>query len=358
MVEPRNFLGTRAQPIDNTGGTVSFYASSTSSDSPLGFAQVATVTLHAIGEEDATSHVGIEVDQLLAGNPIESFPMSAWAEGVLVTVSTGLCGDVNKNERVDIGDAMFIAQYLVGSRDSATLDLNLADVNVNERVDIGTPCSLPSIWWGPGPASAWARPGSCVLRDHPFILAVLNKVHLMATSIARRLCRDIFTALLVLAVMPVFPAWAGAGFSRHEMDQLQANLLTRGATFSIGPNPATDFEISDLCGLKPPENWWVQAKAADTGLRDGTTLPASFNWCGQGCVPPSETRDSAAPAGHLPRFFRWKVTFLWREEGSKIFRSSTWYPVTVMPWGAAEGGGPTIITNGNIMIPIPKPALF
>ena len=51
----------------------------------------------------------------------------------------GLCGDVNENDRVDIGDAMFIAQYLVGNRQSSGLNLNLGNVNVNDRIDIGDP---------------------------------------------------------------------------------------------------------------------------------------------------------------------------------------------------------------------------
>ena len=47
------------------------------------------------------------------------------------------CGDVNKNERVDIGDAMFIAQYLVDNRNGNTMNLTVIDVNVNGRTDIG-----------------------------------------------------------------------------------------------------------------------------------------------------------------------------------------------------------------------------
>ena len=54
-----------------------------------------------------------------------------------ITIVEGVCGDVNENERVDIGDAMFIAQYLVGNRDASTLNLDLADVNANTRPDIG-----------------------------------------------------------------------------------------------------------------------------------------------------------------------------------------------------------------------------
>ena len=56
-----------------------------------------------------------------------------------ILITDSLCGDVNENDRVDIGDAMFIAQYLVGNRDASSLNLNLGNVNVNDRVDIGDP---------------------------------------------------------------------------------------------------------------------------------------------------------------------------------------------------------------------------
>ena len=56
---------------------------------------------------------------------------------VVNTATTGICGDVNENDRLDIGDAMFIAQYLVGNRDESTMNLECGNVNVNDRIDIG-----------------------------------------------------------------------------------------------------------------------------------------------------------------------------------------------------------------------------
>ena len=51
--------------------------------------------------------------------------------------TTGLCGDVNENGRVDIGDAMFISQWLVGNRLASELNRDVGDANVNDRIDIG-----------------------------------------------------------------------------------------------------------------------------------------------------------------------------------------------------------------------------
>ncbi|CAN2047959.1 hypothetical protein GMMP1_540047 [Candidatus Magnetomoraceae bacterium gMMP-1] len=50
-----------------------------------------------------------------------------------------ICGDVNENQRLDIGDAMFIAQYLVNTREfsNESVSVNLGDVNCNGELDIG-----------------------------------------------------------------------------------------------------------------------------------------------------------------------------------------------------------------------------
>ena len=95
---------------------------------------MARITLMAIGEEDVESIVKLEVIDLVNQ---DSSIMDAYVENVKIIVSTGLCGDVNENDRVDIGDAMFIAQYDVGNRDASTMNLDVADTNVNGRVDIG-----------------------------------------------------------------------------------------------------------------------------------------------------------------------------------------------------------------------------
>ena len=128
------FSGTPTFNIDNTLGTVSFNAFNSSTTSPKGFADIARVTLSTIGDLDAESVVGLELKDLM--NPDAGF-MGSYVEAAKVIVSTGLCGDVNENDRIDIGDAMFIAQWLVGNRDSSALNLDVGDTNVNGRVDVG-----------------------------------------------------------------------------------------------------------------------------------------------------------------------------------------------------------------------------
>ncbi len=46
-------------------------------------------------------------------------------------------GDTNCNGRVDVGDAIFISQMLVGEREFSEIDNLAADTNCNGRTDIG-----------------------------------------------------------------------------------------------------------------------------------------------------------------------------------------------------------------------------
>ena len=129
------FTGVPTFNIDNINGSVTFNAFNASTTSPVGFADVARVTLKAKKVEvDTVSVVKLKVYDL---QNQDSDVMMPYVEDSIVVVTTGLCGDVNENERVDIGDAMFIAQYNVGNRSDSELNLDVADVNVNGRVDIG-----------------------------------------------------------------------------------------------------------------------------------------------------------------------------------------------------------------------------
>ena len=71
----------------------------------------------------------------------------------------------------------------------------------------------------------------------------------------RRLVNILLGALLLL--LPA--ATVHAGLTAPEITALPEKLEANGATFTIGPNPATERDISELCGLVPPDNWWVGA---------------------------------------------------------------------------------------------------
>ena len=63
-----------------------------------------------------------------------------YAANYIVFTTRCLCGDINGNGRVDIGDAMFVGQILVGTRIPVFPPNDIPpcwDVNVNSRLDIG-----------------------------------------------------------------------------------------------------------------------------------------------------------------------------------------------------------------------------
>lgn len=82
-----------------------------------------------------------------------------------------------------------------------------------------------------------------------------------------------------------FAASVYAGLTAREIRSLQAELDAQGATFTVGPNPATEYDIRELCGLMPPENWQVGAPFRAMELR-GAALPEAFSWCDLGACPP------------------------------------------------------------------------
>ena len=99
----------------------------------------------------------------------------------------------------------------------------------------------------------------------------------------KRLSAAIFAALLIL----VFATSVQAGLTAQEITRLQAELDAKGATFTVGPNPATQYDITELCGLVPPDNW--QARAFFDAMEQPLAvepLPSSFNWCDLGACPP------------------------------------------------------------------------
>ena len=92
-------------------------------------------------------------------------------------------------------------------------------------------------------------------------------------------------------VMSLFLAvTASAGLSDTDIADLRKELKAQGATFTVGASSATERDLSDLCGLVPPKDWWIDAPFKD--LKAGETLPSYWNWCDKGACPP--VRDQGA----------------------------------------------------------------
>jgi len=97
--------------------------------------------------------------------------------------------------------------------------------------------------------------------------------------------------LLGAFLLLLFTATAQAGLTAPDFSGLQAGLDAEGATFSVGDNPAANRDISELCGLVPPENWWEGAPFRAMDLRRAA-LPSYFSWCDLGACPPVRNQGS------------------------------------------------------------------
>ncbi len=77
---------------------------------------------------------------------------------------------------------------------------------------------------------------------------------------------------------------SATGLSKTDIDSLRRQGQIEGWTFTVGENPATQYTLSELCGMKPPENW--QSGAKFNPLNPTRSLPAAFSWCDSGgCTP-------------------------------------------------------------------------
>jgi hypothetical protein len=94
--------------------------------------------------------------------------------------------------------------------------------------------------------------------------------------------------ILILAITfcsLVAAAESGAeGLSKADIEALRKRGEMEGWTFSVGENPATQYDLEDLCGLVVPEGWWLEARFNPCTPRKA--LPTRFDWRdSSGCTP-------------------------------------------------------------------------
>jgi C1A family cysteine protease len=102
-----------------------------------------------------------------------------------------------------------------------------------------------------------------------------------------------FTKIAKIAVMVLSLVWtmssvaSAAGLSRADIDSLRKQGEAEGWTFTVGENPATQYSLDQLCGMKPPDHWWVGAKFNPAPSTSPQSLPTAFSWCDSagGCPP-------------------------------------------------------------------------
>ncbi|KPA14106.1 cell surface protein [Candidatus Magnetomorum sp. HK-1] len=120
--------------IDNTSGIVKIIGSSSEDTAPINYAEVARVKLKADAAVETKSVVKLMVEEL---KNTDQQPIGNYAEGVQLDVTIGVCGDVNKDNQIDMADAMLISRYLVGQISDSELCLAVADTNDNGRIEVG-----------------------------------------------------------------------------------------------------------------------------------------------------------------------------------------------------------------------------
>lgn len=125
-------VGTPTPSIDNTAGTATitaYVSTAIGPDSPITFANV---ELLAVGNDGESSPLTLEVTTLA---DVDGTPVPATTESGVFTIS-GLRGDANDDGMINVVDAMFVAQYVVGNRDASDLNMANADANLGGTVDV------------------------------------------------------------------------------------------------------------------------------------------------------------------------------------------------------------------------------
>lgn len=97
-------------------------------------------------------------------------------------------------------------------------------------------------------------------------------------------------ATVVVFLILIFAATAAAKLTNEDIAELRIRLEAQGATFTVGPNPATERDLNQLCGLVPPESWWEEAPFTD--IKPRAALPSTWNWCDQGGCPSVRNQGS------------------------------------------------------------------
>ena len=100
-----------------------------------------------------------------------------------------------------------------------------------------------------------------------------------------KLSMAVFSLLLMTAQISL-----AEGLSSADIDSLRRQGEIEGWTFTVGENPATEYSLDELCGMKAPENWEAGARFDPcTPTRD---LPEAFSWCDSGGCTPVKNQSS------------------------------------------------------------------
>ena len=122
--------------IDETSGQINIQGEWSKDSAPMSYAEVAKIILkaEAADEDKIISNIGLEVNSL---NNTDGQPIERYVQGGQLELIVGICGDVNQDNSIDMADSFLLSSYLVGDVSEDALCLAVADTNDNGRIEIG-----------------------------------------------------------------------------------------------------------------------------------------------------------------------------------------------------------------------------
>lgn len=82
--------------------------------------------------------------------------------------------------------------------------------------------------------------------------------------------------LVILLTGVLIATSALAQLTSEDIEALRKQGEQEGWTFEVGPNPATQYSLDQLCGLVPPPDWQKDARFVE--ISPSKDLPAAFDW--------------------------------------------------------------------------------
>jgi len=122
--------------IDETSGEIEIQGGWSNDTAPMSYAEVAKILLkaEAADEDQIFSNIKLVVNSL---NNTNGQAIERYVQGAQLELTVGTCGDVNQDNSIDMADSFLLSSYLVGDVSEDALCLAVADTNDNGRIEIG-----------------------------------------------------------------------------------------------------------------------------------------------------------------------------------------------------------------------------
>ena len=96
--------------------------------------------------------------------------------------------------------------------------------------------------------------------------------------------RSIIALLFVLIIVVSSPVLAQ--LDQEAIDVMEQQGVDEGWTFTVSENPATQYPLDQLCGMKEPDDWQSKARFDPMTATSKLTVPSAFDWRDyNGCTP-------------------------------------------------------------------------